>query len=500
VTVDTSGGTPRLAVTLDTGGTVYADYVGGSGTATLTFQLTVAAGQADPDGIQVSPAIDPHGATLRDAVGNSASLALSGLPSAAGIQVDAVPPTIEMLAPVGASPTSAPSVSFTVTFSEAVSGVDAADFALVLTGTATGRVASVTAVDGQHYTVVVDGVGGTGTLALQLAGAGAGIADGAGNALAGATATSAAYTVRPANVVPPPVSPPAPVSLPPAAPYVEAPSTPVQTFDPGVTLGTGRGGTPVLDTVSVPVPAPGATGVSGEAAGTASAGAIVPLDSRPISPDPLSGTLGPRAAAPGALGVGAAASPATEGGLGTTPDIGRFTARPGQALNIGLPAALVPVGADRDGGVTVEIRQADGRPLPSWLRYDPVTGALVGRPPAGVQGHFSLQIVVTDARGHRVTTHMEIDVRAAPAPASDRTPATAPGTGATHDGALERPLDLAAALRRPALPAREADGAAATPARPGLAAQFAQHGHAARAAERAALLQQLQAATTSPRS
>jgi hypothetical protein len=495
VTVDTSGGTPRLAVTLDNGGTVYADYVGGSGSATLTFRLIIADGQADPNGIQVGAALDAHGATLRDAVGHEASLALTGVPSAAAIRVDALAPALASLAPDGASPTSAASVSFTVTFSESVSGVDAADFALVLTGTATGRVASVTAVDGQHYTVVVEGVGGTGTLALQLAGTGSGIADGAGNALAGGSATSAAYTV-----VPPPVSPPTPAMPAPAVPPVEPPSIPVQTFDPGVTLGGGRGGTPVLDTVSVPVPVPGASGLVGGAAG--GPGAVVPLDSMPITPDPLAGALGPRAVGTGTPVSAGAAATAAEGPTAAQPDIGRFTAQPGQPLSIGLPASLVPVGADRDGGVTVEIRQADGRPLPSWLRYDPVTGTLVGRPPAGAQGHYSLQVVVTDAHGHRVTTHLEIDVRGAAAPAPEWTPGPAPAAQPTHEGALARPLDLAglaAVLARPASPPPTGDVAeAAAPARAGLAAQFAQHGQAARAAERAALLQHLQGAATPP--
>ena len=43
VIVDVSGGTPRIAVTLDTGGIAYANYVAGSGSSALTFRLTIAA-------------------------------------------------------------------------------------------------------------------------------------------------------------------------------------------------------------------------------------------------------------------------------------------------------------------------------------------------------------------------------------------------------------------------------------------------------------------------
>ncbi|MDH0607084.1 Ig-like domain-containing protein, partial [Pseudomonas sp. GD03869] len=72
VVVDTSGGTPRIAITLDTGGTVFADYVSGSGTSALVFRLTVASGQADSNGIAVGSAIQANGGSLRDAAGNDA--------------------------------------------------------------------------------------------------------------------------------------------------------------------------------------------------------------------------------------------------------------------------------------------------------------------------------------------------------------------------------------------------------------------------------------------
>ena len=64
--------------------------------------------------------------------------------------------------------TNASSVSYTVTFSEAVTGVDATDFQLALGGTATGTVSQVTPVSGSVYTVTVSGVTGNGTLGLNL--------------------------------------------------------------------------------------------------------------------------------------------------------------------------------------------------------------------------------------------------------------------------------------------------------------------------------------------
>ncbi|MES2756238.1 MAG: Ig-like domain-containing protein [Pseudomonadota bacterium] len=92
IAVNTSAGTPRLAVSLDNGGVVYAAYQGGSGTGALTFSLAVAAGQLDLSGITLGSTIDANGAILSDAVGNSAALELNGVPATTGVLVDATPP------------------------------------------------------------------------------------------------------------------------------------------------------------------------------------------------------------------------------------------------------------------------------------------------------------------------------------------------------------------------------------------------------------------------
>jgi hypothetical protein len=65
--------------------------------------------------------------------------------------------------------TNAASVSFTVTFSTAVTGVDAADFTpLAVTGTIAATQTLVTPVSGAVYTVTVSGITGAGTLGLNL--------------------------------------------------------------------------------------------------------------------------------------------------------------------------------------------------------------------------------------------------------------------------------------------------------------------------------------------
>ncbi|WP_237149828.1 beta strand repeat-containing protein, partial [Metapseudomonas otitidis] len=189
VTVDTSGGTPRLAITLDTGGTVYANYVSGSGGTALVFRLTVASGQQDSNGIAVGASLDANGATLRDAAGNNAQTVLNNVGSTAGVLVDAAAPQVTNIAIDGTSPTRDTTLSFTVTFSEDVSGVDLADFALATSGSASGTLLSLVQVDARTYRVTVSGVTGQGTLGLSLAAAGSGITDTVGNAMANNFAT-----------------------------------------------------------------------------------------------------------------------------------------------------------------------------------------------------------------------------------------------------------------------------------------------------------------------
>ena len=82
-----------------------------------------------------------------------------------------------------ASPlTNASSVSYTVTFSEPVTGVDATDFQLAKSGTVTAATTQVSPVSASVYTVTVSGIAGNGTLGLNLVDDGS-IHDLAGNSL-----------------------------------------------------------------------------------------------------------------------------------------------------------------------------------------------------------------------------------------------------------------------------------------------------------------------------
>ena len=113
------------------------------------------------------------------------------------VTVEGTPPavvSINRLNPAAAS-TNTPTVTFRVTFSEQVNGVDPADFELALTGTATGAVSSVSAPDGTTFDVTVAGIDGNGTLRLDLKAAGTGITDAAGNAIAGGFTGGQTYNI-----------------------------------------------------------------------------------------------------------------------------------------------------------------------------------------------------------------------------------------------------------------------------------------------------------------
>jgi hypothetical protein len=187
-------GTPYLSLTLDTGGTVHATYAGGSGTSDLTFDYTIVSGNDDANGIAVG-SVNLNGGTIKDAATNAAVLTLNSVPSTANVLVDAIPPTVTSIDTVDGNPNNLNTEHFTVTFSAPVNGVDASDFTLVGTGTASGALASVSG-SGTTWTVTVNSVTGDGTLRLDLNNTGDPITDNFGNTLTAAHTGDQSYTVQ----------------------------------------------------------------------------------------------------------------------------------------------------------------------------------------------------------------------------------------------------------------------------------------------------------------
>ncbi len=100
--------------------------------------------------------------------------------------IDRTPPSVSTLARASASPASAASVDFTVTFSEPVTGVDAngSDFSLTTTGVTGATITGVTPVSASVYTVTVNTGLGNGSIRLDVP-SGATIKDLANNNLNG---------------------------------------------------------------------------------------------------------------------------------------------------------------------------------------------------------------------------------------------------------------------------------------------------------------------------
>jgi hypothetical protein len=100
------------------------------------------------------------------------------------VTVDVTGPSLVSITLAGSSPTAASSVSWTVTFSEPVTGIDAGDFSLAPSGVSGSAVTSV-AGSGTTRTVTTATGTGSGTLGVTLLDDDS-IHDGAGNPLAGA--------------------------------------------------------------------------------------------------------------------------------------------------------------------------------------------------------------------------------------------------------------------------------------------------------------------------
>lgn len=107
---------------------------------------------------------------------------------------DTTAPTVSSINRSGSTPTNASSVSFLVTFSESVTGLDATDFQVTATGTASGSVTGSTG-SNASYTITVGSLAGEGTIRLDLKSSSTGITDLAANPIASGYTSGQTYTV-----------------------------------------------------------------------------------------------------------------------------------------------------------------------------------------------------------------------------------------------------------------------------------------------------------------
>ncbi|WP_408904141.1 Ig-like domain-containing protein [Pseudoroseomonas cervicalis] len=173
----TVAGAPALTLQIG-GATRSLDYVSGSGSSQLVFRYTVQPGDFDQGaGVALLPALS-GAAGVVDVAGNAA---IGGLPFIDGspIRVDALPPAVLAVQPVGTPAANAATVDFSITFSEPVAGLTASDLLLLAPGLPDAVIAGISG-GGASYLVQVLAGTGTGSLSLGIR---AGVADLAGNTL-----------------------------------------------------------------------------------------------------------------------------------------------------------------------------------------------------------------------------------------------------------------------------------------------------------------------------
>ena len=194
-------GTPTIALTVGTASKT-ATYISGTGTNTIKFRYTVAAGDLDTDGIDV-PGLGIVGGSIVDAGGSAVSTTFSPPANLATVLIDGVAPqTLGTIAGPGAgSYKTNDTISFTVPFNDTVTVTGTPTLALTIGGVT--RQASYSAGTGTttltfDYTVVA---GDAATSILLAANAislsGGTVKDAAGN---DATLANAANTFNGVNI------------------------------------------------------------------------------------------------------------------------------------------------------------------------------------------------------------------------------------------------------------------------------------------------------------
>ena len=171
--VTVANGTPTL--TLNDGGT--ATYVSGTGSSTLVFSYTVAAGQNTPD-LAVT-AVNLNSATITNGAGSAANLSGAITNPSGTLQVDTTPPTISSVTATAGDYDAGKVLTLTLNMSAAVNVGGTPTLTLNDGGTATYVNGSGSSTLVFSYTVAA----GQNTTALQVTGVTGTITDLAGNAL-----------------------------------------------------------------------------------------------------------------------------------------------------------------------------------------------------------------------------------------------------------------------------------------------------------------------------
>src|SRR5439155_1628116 len=183
-------GTPAIGLTI--GATARnASYVSGSGTSALLFRYTTVSGDNDADGIAVAPAISLNGGTIKDAVGNTASLGFTA-PNTSAVLIDTTAPTAALAYTPAGSAKSGSALTITATSNEPMADPPVMKLAIsAVTGGTALAATPMTQVDSTHYTYLYAVQTGNGTATVTMSTG----TDLAGNVITAAPTSGATFTV-----------------------------------------------------------------------------------------------------------------------------------------------------------------------------------------------------------------------------------------------------------------------------------------------------------------
>jgi len=208
ISLNSAGGVPSLSLQLDGNRSVQANLVSpqasyGAG-AELVFGYAVQAGDlSSSSGIGLPSSLElPQGSSLTNLDGDQVVAVNLALPAAtaSGVLVDGVQPFLTGIKAATGSDSNRANQTVRISFSEAVRHVDASDFRLGGTGSATGVVGAIQAVNSSNgaassYDLTINEIKGLGRLVLTLKGSDTAIADAVGNALAAGKTLSGSIEV-----------------------------------------------------------------------------------------------------------------------------------------------------------------------------------------------------------------------------------------------------------------------------------------------------------------